>query len=109
MLVPMEAVRRLLDLRHRGRAEDLPAVLADAAPLLDAEAATVLLVDYGQSMLCPLRGTDPGAAQPLPVENTPAGRAFVRPGKPGGTRATAAGCGCRCCTGPSGSACSNCG
>jgi sigma-B regulation protein RsbU (phosphoserine phosphatase) len=76
MLVPMEAVRRLLDLRHRGRAEDLPAVLADAAPLLDAEAATVLLVDYGQAMLCPLRGTDPGTAQPLPVENTPAGRAF---------------------------------
>jgi sigma-B regulation protein RsbU (phosphoserine phosphatase) len=74
--VPMEAVRRLLDLRHRGRAEDLPAVLAGAAPLLDAETATVLLVDYGQLMLCPLRGTDPGAAQPLPVENSPAGRAF---------------------------------
>jgi serine phosphatase RsbU (regulator of sigma subunit) len=76
MLAPMEAVRRLLDLRHRGRAEDLPAVLADAAPLLDAETATVLLVDYGQLMLCPLRGTDPGTAEPLPVENTPAGRAF---------------------------------
>jgi sigma-B regulation protein RsbU (phosphoserine phosphatase) len=76
MLVPMEAVRRLLDLRHRGRAEDLPAVLADAAPLLDAEAATVLLIDYGQVALCPLRGTDPGAARPTPVDGTPAGHAF---------------------------------
>lgn len=76
MLAPMEAVRRLLALRHRGRAEDLPAVLAEAAPLLDAEAAAVLLIDYGQLALCPLRG-GPGDAQPQPVEGTVAGRAFT--------------------------------
>ena len=57
MLAPMEAVRRLMDLRHRGRAEELPEVLAAAAPLLDVEAATVLLVDYPQITLYPLRGT----------------------------------------------------
>jgi sigma-B regulation protein RsbU (phosphoserine phosphatase) len=76
MPVPMEAVRRLLDLRHRGRAEDLPPVLTDAAPLLGASAATVLLVDYGQVSLCPLRGTDPVPTGPVPVDDTPAGQAF---------------------------------
>jgi sigma-B regulation protein RsbU (phosphoserine phosphatase) len=76
MPVPMEAVRRLLDLRHRGRAEDLPAVLADAAPLLGAEVATVLLIDYAQESLCPLRGTDPAIGRPYPVEDSPAGHAF---------------------------------
>ena len=73
---PMEAVRKLLGLRHRGRAEDLPAVLAQAAPLLDADAAKVLLIDYGQLELCPLRGTLPHASAGYPVEGTPAGHAF---------------------------------
>ncbi|XVU28387.1 PP2C family protein-serine/threonine phosphatase [Actinoplanes sp. CA-054009] len=77
MLSSMEAVRRLMDLRHRGRAEDLPAVLAGAAPLLEAETASVLLVDYGQVALHPLRGTAAGAAETQTVEDTPAGRAFV--------------------------------
>ncbi|HET6484503.1 MAG TPA: PP2C family protein-serine/threonine phosphatase [Actinoplanes sp.] len=77
MLASMEAVRRLMDLRHRGRAEDLPGVLAAVAPLLDAEAATVLLVDYGQVALHPLRGTAVDLATRLAVENTPAGRAFT--------------------------------
>jgi serine phosphatase RsbU (regulator of sigma subunit) len=76
MPVPMEAVRRLLDLRHRGRVEDLPAVLTDAAPLLGASAATVLLIDYGQVSLCPLRGSDLSVSRPVPVDDTPAGQAF---------------------------------
>ncbi|GID28524.1 PP2C family protein-serine/threonine phosphatase [Paractinoplanes brasiliensis] len=73
----MEAVRRLLDLRHRGRAEDLPALLHDAAPLLGAATATVLLVDYAQVQLCPLPGGDPAAASPVLVDGTPAGEAFT--------------------------------
>jgi sigma-B regulation protein RsbU (phosphoserine phosphatase) len=77
MLAPMEAVRRLMDLRHRGRADDLPGVLADATPLLDAASAAVLLVDYGQVTLHPLQGTTAGTATPLAVEDTPAGRAFT--------------------------------
>ncbi|MBG0563945.1 serine/threonine-protein phosphatase [Actinoplanes sp. NEAU-A11] len=77
MLASMEAVRRLMDLRHRGRAEDLPEVLAAAAPLLDAEAAIVLLVDYGQLALHPLRGTRVDTATVLAVEDTLAGRAFT--------------------------------
>ncbi|XVV15566.1 PP2C family protein-serine/threonine phosphatase [Actinoplanes sp. CA-131856] len=77
MLSSMEAVRRLMDLRHRGRAEDLPAVLADAAPLLGAEAASVLLIDYGQVALHPLRGTAGDATTTQTVEDTSAGRAFT--------------------------------
>ncbi|WP_255658328.1 PP2C family protein-serine/threonine phosphatase [Actinoplanes sp. L3-i22] len=73
----MEAVRRLMDLRHRGRAEDLPEVLAAAAPLLDAEAATVLLVDYGQLALHPLRPNPLDPSTPHRVEDTRAGRAFT--------------------------------
>jgi serine phosphatase RsbU (regulator of sigma subunit) len=71
---PMEAVRRLLDLRHRGRVEDLPSVLIEAAPFLDAAEIAALLIDYGQISLCPLHGT---AAAPVPVEGTLAGQAFV--------------------------------
>jgi sigma-B regulation protein RsbU (phosphoserine phosphatase) len=77
MLASMEAVRRLMDLRHRGRAEDLPAVLADAAPLLEAESVTVLLIDYGQLSLHPLRGTTIDTAVTLAVEETLAGLAFT--------------------------------
>jgi sigma-B regulation protein RsbU (phosphoserine phosphatase) len=76
MLESMEAVRRLMDLRHRGRAEDLPAVLMETAPLLEARAAIVLLADYGQVGLHPLRsGRD--VSSPLEVEATLAGRAFI--------------------------------
>jgi sigma-B regulation protein RsbU (phosphoserine phosphatase) len=71
---PMEAVRRLLDLRHRGRVEDLPSVLAEAAPFLDVAEIAALLIDYAQISLCPLRGT---AAAPVPVEGSVAGQAFV--------------------------------
>jgi len=71
----MEAVRRLLDLRHRGRTEDLPPALLDAAPYLDAEELVVLLVDYEQLSLWPLRGTPPDGGEHV-VNETVAGRAF---------------------------------
>jgi serine phosphatase RsbU (regulator of sigma subunit) len=71
----MQAVRRLLDLRHRGRTEDLPPALMDAAPHLDADELTVLLVDYEQLELWPLRGTPPDGGAHV-VNDTVAGRAF---------------------------------
>jgi sigma-B regulation protein RsbU (phosphoserine phosphatase) len=71
---PMEAVRRLLDLRHRGRPEDIPAVLTEAAPYLDAVEMSVLLIDYGQLSLWPLTGT---AAAQVQVNGTAAGLAFT--------------------------------
>jgi len=70
----MEAVRRLLDLRHRGRPEDIPAVLTEAAPFLDAVEMSVLLVDYSQLALWPLAGTAAAAVQ---VNGTAAGLAFI--------------------------------
>ena len=56
----MEAVRRLLDLRHRGRTEDLPPALAEVAPFLDADEVLVLLIDYEQIALWPLQGSPAG-------------------------------------------------
>ncbi|MFD0517299.1 PP2C family protein-serine/threonine phosphatase [Paractinoplanes durhamensis] len=76
-MLAMEAIRRLLALRHRGRAEDLPAVMAHVAPLLDAESAGVLLIDYGQLTLCPLFGGADGEVEPQQVEGTAAGRCFT--------------------------------
>ena len=71
----MQAVRRLLDLRHRGRTEDLPVALAEAAPFLHAEELVVLLVDYEQRELWPLRGTPPDGGN-RDVDDTLAGAAF---------------------------------
>ncbi len=71
----MEAVRRLLDLRHRGRTEDLPLALAEVAAFLDADEVAVLLVDYEQIALWPLRGTPPDGGQ-HGVDETVAGHAF---------------------------------
>jgi serine phosphatase RsbU (regulator of sigma subunit) len=75
MADPMEAVRRLLDLRHRGRTEDLPPALAEVAPFLDADEVAVLLVDYEQISLWPLRGTPPDGGAHV-VDTTVAGQAF---------------------------------
>ncbi len=71
----MEAVRRLLDLRHRGRTEDLPLALGEVASFLDAEEVAVLLVDYEQIALWPLRGTPPDGGEHV-VDATAAGQAF---------------------------------
>jgi sigma-B regulation protein RsbU (phosphoserine phosphatase) len=73
---PMEAVRRLLDLRNRGRLEDLPPALMEVAPFLDAVEVSILLVDYEQIALWPLRGTAPRPNSPLPVDGTVAGSAY---------------------------------
>ncbi|PRY21977.1 PP2C family protein-serine/threonine phosphatase [Pseudosporangium ferrugineum] len=75
MVDPMEAVRRLLDLRHRSRPEDLPPALAGVAPLLGADRLTALMIDYEQISLWPLHGT-PGDHEPRKVDDTLAGQAF---------------------------------
>ena len=75
MADPMEAVRRLLDLRHRSRPEDLPPILDDVAPLLGAARITALMVDYEQISLWPLHGTVDDSA-PRKVDDTQAGQAF---------------------------------
>ena len=83
----MAAVRRLLDLRHRGRTEDLPPALRDVAPFLDADELAVLLIDYEQLALWPLRGTPPDGGEHV-VNESVAGLAFrsaqVQPEQAGG-------------------------
>jgi serine phosphatase RsbU (regulator of sigma subunit) len=73
----MEAVRRLLDLRYRGRPEDLPPILMEIAPLLDAAEVSVLLVDYEQISLWPLRGTVVAGDDAHVVDASVAGRVFT--------------------------------
>ncbi|GIJ03823.1 hypothetical protein Sya03_31750 [Spirilliplanes yamanashiensis] len=72
----MEAVRRLLGLRHRGVLEHLPAALMEAAPFIDATGVSVLLVDYEQLAFWPLSDGTVRATSAMPVDGTPAGQAF---------------------------------
>jgi sigma-B regulation protein RsbU (phosphoserine phosphatase) len=74
---PMEAVRRLLGLRHRGLLEHLPAALQEVAPFVDAVEVSVLLVDYEQLFLWPLSRVPSQRSEAVPVDNTVAGRAFT--------------------------------
>ncbi|GAA2591494.1 PP2C family protein-serine/threonine phosphatase [Winogradskya consettensis] len=71
----MEAVRRLLDLRHRSRPEDLPPALTAVAPLLGAVRVVALMIDYEQISLWPLHGT-PADNAARKVDHTMAGHSF---------------------------------
>jgi sigma-B regulation protein RsbU (phosphoserine phosphatase) len=73
---PMEAVRWLLNLRSRGRPEDLPSALMQVATFLDAVELTVLLSDYEQTGLWPLKGTTARTAVPAEIDGTAAGVAY---------------------------------
>ncbi len=77
MSEPMEAVRWLLDLRNRGRPEDLPAALMQVAPFLDVDEIWVLLADYEQLSLWPLKGTTAPTSGPLPIDGSTAGLAYA--------------------------------
>jgi serine phosphatase RsbU (regulator of sigma subunit) len=73
----MEAVRRLLEDGYRARPEDLPAALTAVAPLLGVKTLCFYLVDYEQTALRPLFGSEDGPSRALPVDGTLAGRAFA--------------------------------
>ena len=73
---PMEAVRRLLELGYRARAEDLPAALMDIAQYLGVAKLCFYLVDYEQIALRPLRNSEP-SARALSMDGTPAGHAYT--------------------------------
>jgi serine phosphatase RsbU (regulator of sigma subunit) len=72
----MEAVRRLLELGYRARAEDLPAALMEIAQFLGVAKLCFYLVDYEQIALRPLRDSE-SSAPALSVEGTPAGQAYT--------------------------------
>ncbi|SCE73617.1 Serine phosphatase RsbU, regulator of sigma subunit [Micromonospora echinospora] len=71
-----EAMRQVLRASHRTRPEDLPDLVMRVAPLLDASAVLLYLVDHQQRWLVPLTGTLSPARQPVPISGTVAGRTF---------------------------------
>ncbi|SCL20379.1 PP2C family protein-serine/threonine phosphatase [Micromonospora inyonensis] len=71
-----EALRRVLHASHRARPEDLPDLAMRVAPLLDASAVLLYLVDHQQRWLVPLTGTLAPARQPVRISGTIAGRTF---------------------------------
>ncbi|BCL16222.1 PP2C family protein-serine/threonine phosphatase [Micromonospora sagamiensis] len=71
-----EALRRVLHASHRARPEDLPDLAMRIAPLLDASAVLLYLVDHQQRWLVPFAGTLAPARQPVTISGTIAGRTF---------------------------------
>jgi stage II sporulation SpoE-like protein len=72
----LEALRRLLRQAHHARPDDLPEMAMRAAPLLDATAIVIYLVDHEQRVLLPLLGGTAPARDPFAIEGTLGGRAF---------------------------------
>jgi hypothetical protein len=72
----LESLRQLLRQSHHARPEDLPEMVMRAAPLVDATAMVIYLVDHQQRELLPLLGGTTPARKPFGVDGTLAGRAF---------------------------------
>jgi hypothetical protein len=73
----LESLRQLLQQSHHARPEDLPEMGMRAAPLLDATALIVYLVDHQQRELVPLLGGSAPRREAFAVDGTLAGRAFT--------------------------------
>jgi serine phosphatase RsbU (regulator of sigma subunit) len=72
---PQDAFQLLLERSHLARVEDLPAMLLEAAGLLDVVELVAYVVDYGQRVLVPL--VKPGSArEPLPIDSSLAGWSY---------------------------------
>jgi serine phosphatase RsbU (regulator of sigma subunit) len=88
----LEALRRLLQQAHHARPDDLPEMAMRAAPLMDATAMVIFLVDHQQRELLPLLGGTAPHRDPFRVDGTLGGRAFslvtphVSDIEPGGRR-----------------------
>ncbi|MBM0231137.1 serine/threonine-protein phosphatase [Micromonospora sp. STR1_7] len=72
----LESLRQLLQQSHHARPDDLPEMAMRAAPLLDARALVLYLVDHQQRLLLPLLGGSAPAREPIDIDGTLAGRAF---------------------------------
>ncbi|AEV81199.1 stage II sporulation protein E [Actinoplanes sp. SE50] len=87
-----ESLRQLLRQSHHARPDDLPQMAMRAAPLLNATAIILYLVDHQQRLLIPLLGGTAPQRDPFAVDGTLAGRAFtliapcVSDTEPGGVR-----------------------
>ena len=74
----LEPLRQLLQQAHHARPEDLPEMAMTAAPLVEATAMIIYLVDHQQRILLPLLGGSAPAREPVTVEGTLPGRAFTQ-------------------------------
>ncbi|WP_334559835.1 PP2C family protein-serine/threonine phosphatase [Micromonospora sp. CPCC 205561] len=72
----LESLRQLLRQSHHARPDDLPEMAMRAAPLLDARALVIYLVDHQQRLLLPLLGGSAPDREPVDIDGTVAGRAF---------------------------------
>ncbi|MEU1394707.1 PP2C family protein-serine/threonine phosphatase [Micromonospora zamorensis] len=72
----LESLRQLLQQSHHARPDDLPEMAMRAAPLLDARALVIYLVDHQQRLLLPLLGGSAPTRDPIDIDGTLAGRAF---------------------------------
>jgi hypothetical protein len=72
---PLVALATLLEGMHLSASERLPTAVASAGRALGVQ-VVVYLVDYGQQILTPLRGSGVPARQPVGVDATLPGRAF---------------------------------
>ncbi|WP_229070213.1 PP2C family protein-serine/threonine phosphatase [Actinoplanes sp. DH11] len=73
----LRLLSRLLAVAHQARPEDVPALVMQLAPLIDAREMVVYLVDYDQRQLLPLRGHGAPARDPIAIDGTLPGRAFA--------------------------------
>jgi hypothetical protein len=73
----LESLQQLLRQSHHARPEDLPEMAMLAAPLLDADAMIIYLVDHQQRELVPLLGGSAPHRESFNVDGTLAGRAFT--------------------------------
>jgi serine phosphatase RsbU (regulator of sigma subunit) len=72
----LESLRQLLHQSHQARPEDLPDMIMQAAPLLDADTLVIFVVDHHQRVLVPLLGGSAPQREALTIDGTLAGRAF---------------------------------
>ena len=72
----LESLRQLLQQSHHARPDDLPQMAMEAAPLVDATAMVIYLVDHQQRQLLPLLGGTAPHREPFSIDGTLAGRAF---------------------------------
>lgn len=73
----MRAVRRLLATAQHARPEDLPGIVMQVAPTLDATELVLYVVDYEQTTLMPCTGPGAPPRDRVPIDDTVAGRVFA--------------------------------
>ena len=74
----LEALRQLLGQSHHARPDDLPEMVMRAAPLVNATAMIIYLVDHQQRVLLPLLGGTAPHRELFGVDGTLGGRAFTQ-------------------------------